>query len=771
MAKGKGFVMGSQPPQDPLSEMKESTLKPASSSEVRWTSREIRDSWTSSIAIVILSFIAVLSFPIAVIALTILLSVMLWLIPRYLSNHEYVNPQSAWKEQLYIFPSLVGDNSHLRRLGEIPYSATGLELRSAGAKLQGTIASLVRALPTSDGFTLTVSMESMNPGRILENRNLASSIETYLKGLSGDELHTYMEYRSGLWGVNVSIIGLVRDANDVRFHESAVRGAIPAKGWKRIDAARLHEKLASMKGGHGLPLYFATGVELSEWLVQLRSELSSEVGTNVPGQFVINIRTRESDLPLGKVLNPDTLQEGPITGLSFQDISDGVLVCGGSWQNRLDLLSLLSARLLSSGKRVLVLSSHHDALQLASLHDGAIGMTLGKDLVLNPVDSDNVPRTEFVPQLMRALESLSGASLTSAADFELALGRAVALGNRTVADVRIENDADLQATDSAVQLNSTSKASLLGIEALRRLHQGSGARAFYGTQTVSVEKLGSIPICVVSMSLGSAPLDFFAFDLMLMKLAGRKPDRDLVIIIDDPDNLRTSNTEYSRRALWTDSLIRNLSKVSSVIISIDQPHMLSSGVKNLLSSCISFRLRDEKDIAVVSSRLALSVIGTGLHSKARWSARESSFLRTMEDGVALLVHNELETAQPFRLADVPELRPISPEESRSRISRISSQKEQAIPSTNDGTEASDLNLRVLRLLERYEPLTEEAVRRFISASGGEGDVEGILIRLKDASFILEGHEQHSGVSYKNYRLTMKGTMALRQKDREVSAGK
>jgi hypothetical protein len=78
--------------------------------------------------------------------------------------------------------------------------------------------------------------------------------------------------------------------------------------------------------------------------------------------------------------------------------------------------------------------------------------------------------------------------------------------------------------------------------------------------------------------------------------------------------------------------------------------------------------------------------------------------------------------------------------------------------------STNLAIRVLKLLERYEPLTEEAVRRFIVSSGTDNDpdVEAVLARLEHASMILKGHEIHSGVSYTNYRITMKGSMALRQ---------
>ncbi|MFW9850808.1 MAG: hypothetical protein ACFFF4_16900, partial [Candidatus Thorarchaeota archaeon] len=766
MSKGRGHVMGSEPVQDPLAEMKAASLSVTSSDEIRWDKRDIQGSWTISLVLVLLSFIAVFYLPIIVVTITALSTVIFHYLPKYLGSREKLNPQGVWVEQPTIKNLLVKEENCLRHPGIRKFSVVGLDLKTESPRLSGNLASLIRALPISDGFTLTVALEAIKPKKVLDDRYLTNTIDLYLKTKSSEELETYMDYRAGLWGTRVSIIGILQDESERRFFEAAVKGSVPSRGWKTIKPSSLLSHITSMRGGRARPLYLAVGRELSDWLVQLRSELASEVGTNVPGQFVVDIRTRDSDLPLGTVLHPDTLQEGPPTGLSHDDVSNGVLLCGGAWDDRKNLIALITKRLIDSGKRVLILSSHNDALRFTGLHDAGIGLTVGKDLVINPIDAENVPRTEYVPQLMIALESLSEKSLTSASDFELALGRSVALGNQTVADVRIETDPDILTPDGAAQLNLPNKASLLGLDALKRLHQGSGARAFYGTQTMKMAELTQVPLSVIVASLGSAPFDLFASDVLMMKLAGINVDKNLVVILDDPENLRTANSKYSKRSLWTDSLIRNLSKVSSVIVSIDQPHMLSTGVTNELSSCISFRLRDEKDIASVSSRLALSVIGTGLHSKARWSARESSFLRTMNNGVALIVHNEIETAQPIRLNEVPELTELSSDLLKERVTRITKEEGMKAETAAGGllTHISlgrdDLGLKILRLLERYEPLTEEAVRRFILSSGSEGDVEGVLIRLKEASLIMEGHESHSGVSYKNYRLTMKGTMAL-----------
>lgn len=767
--------MGSEPPQDPMSEVNRGTYEIAGSTEIKWNHREIRDSWTRAIGIVLLSIVLVLLVPLFMIAITLLASVGLYLFSVIVRSKEVVNSQDTWTERPIQDLDLVEDEKSLRRTTGEKFSLTGMELTSVSPRLPGSMAALVRALPTSDGFSITMTLRSGEATRLLEGGNLARGVEAYLRTKSKSELDTYMDYKSGLWMAKINYIGLVRDTSGVRFHESSVKGSIPSKGWKRSKPNDTLKRLSDYHGGRSQPSFFVVGQELSEWLIQLRSELANEVGSNVPGQFVVDIRSRPADLPLGVILNPDTLQSGPTTGLAFEDISNGVLVCGGNKSTRRDILALLLIPLLKANKRVMIISSNPEALSLASLHDSGIGFALGRNFILNPMDAETVHRGVYVPKLLRALETLADKSLTSAADLEVALGRAVALPNSTVADVKFEPDADVMTDDEIVKTNiHPVKLSLWGLEGLRKLHEGSGARAFYGTQTASMSMLSSLPLTVIVASLGDIPLDVFAVDLFLMKLSGLKRDKDFVLLIDDPDSLRTANNKYSRRCLWVDSLIKEVTEIASLIVTIDQPHMLSAGVKNELSSCISLRLRDERDIAAVSTHLALSVIGAGLHSKARWSARESSFLRTMEDGIALLVHNEVETAQPIRLYPAPHLKEVSYEELQERInsvlqpilpaatSRMSTLVAPA--SSSDG----DLPIKILKLIERYEPLTEEAIRRFIQSSGTGGDIEGVLIRLKESSLILEGHEAHSGVSYKNYRLTMKGNMALRQVDKEAA---
>ncbi|MGY5875419.1 MAG: hypothetical protein RTU30_06715, partial [Candidatus Thorarchaeota archaeon] len=634
---------------------------------------------------------------------------------------------------------------------------------------------LIRAVPTSVGFTLMVRMMSVENSSILEGDVLSDHSDMYLSAIASDRLDSYFTRRGGLWATAVSIIGHTNDSRALATIRTSIKGALPDPGWTNHSESDLAGQLRAQNPWCAANRFYATGAELSQWLVQLSSELASEVGSNVPGEFIAPIRSRPDDYRLGVTINPETLDTGPMAGISHADLEGGLLLCGGPNGGRRHVLALTVDQLIQAGKRVLVISENSDSLELTSLSLDGLGFVLGQDFVLNPMDSEGVTRNEYVSHLMTALEVLAGSDLRAAADLELALNKTVALGNTTVADVRFSGADEVMSDESATtEAALPSKKSQLGMDAIRILYQGTGARSFYGTQTMELSNLTEVPLSILVLSTGANPLDLFAWDIICSKLTGLSKDKDLVVILDGVPNLRIHDSRYSKRQTWTEQMVKRLKQRGPLVVSLEHPSDLGRGVLGSFTSCIALRLRDSADIAVASDLLGLSVIGGGMHTKARHSSRESSFLRVMESNMALLVHDGSETCQPIRLDDEPEIGEVSDEERRSRHDDVIEQREtiqvddkpRSLIDTVGGRDR-DAALRILRLLKRYEPLTQEAVRRFLQSSGTDDlDVEAVLFRLEQASMILKGHESHSGVSYTNYRITMKGDMSIRQSDVE-----
>jgi len=766
--------MGSKPERDPLEEVKRARLQVTQSTELRWNDRGVRPSWTTVLVATAVIIIGTFWMPWLTISTTVVASVVLLILFHIFSVSRILTEWTHVPEPDLSLEEGEGKKyTHCRGIGGKQHIVS-MSLKSASSDLLGDLGKLIRGVDTNYGLCITVSMKPQNPRKILEGDILDEALQIYLEDMSSDRFRGYMLRRGGLWKTCATVHGHSRDRLALPKFEASIKGAIPEPGWKRDPAKDVMNRVKGLQLNRNASFH-ASGGELSEWLVQLKSELGPEVGSNVPGEFIAPIRDRLGDYRLGVTLNPETLQTGPMAGMCHNDLAGGMLLCGGDWPDRRRVMMLLTKQLLDAGKRVMIVSSKPEAMEFTALSDSGIGLTLGRNLVLNPIDAEDIPRSLYVPQLKKALETIADMDLSSAVDFELALGTAVALSNGTLADVTLPSaDANMMdGTDGTIPDRPTRKTEA-GMEAVKVLHQGSGAGSFYGHQTVRLSQLSKQQLSVTVISLGSITLETFAWDLFCMKLAGLRNDPDLVVVFDGPPNLKLYgpyDSRYKRRVPWTDQLIRDLTRRGSLVVSIEKPSSLAKEVVSRLSACVSLRLRDNWDIGVATDILGLAVIGHGLHSKARQSSRESSYLRVMEEGIALMVHGGAETCQPIRLDDAPALTPPSTDEISSRVAGISdgtiSNDEGADHKTLIGYVAgrkTDLAVSVLRLLQRYEPLTEEALRRFIISSSGreDEDVEAVLVRLEHASMILRGHESHGGISYANYRLTMKGTMALHQ---------
>ena len=776
---GKRLILGTKPEVDPLSETSESSYSVTTSTEIRWDKRTQKRPLALPLFGSLVAIAVGLILPILL--LIPILSILVWqqYIRLFREKQEIITKShTEWitvnKADTSCEP--VEENNSLAcktPLGQ--QYLMSMKLNEAGALLLGNISSLVRAIDDADGFCLTVTMRPEKFQRPLDDECISDMIETYLHHIPKGEFDAYFHRRGGLWSTHAAVVGHVKNIESIDQFDSSIRASVPMEKWKQEKGMTTFRNISQLQIDKQEGWLYAAGSELSEWLVQLQSELASEVGSSIPGQFLAPIRSRPSDYRLGLTLNPDTLQTGPPVGVSYDELKTGVLLCGGTQSSRLHVIALLVSELIRNHKRVIVVSNNDEAIGLTALCEGSVYLELGKDLVINPVDAEGIPRSEYVPLLISSLEAVAAADLRGAADLEAAINRAVMIGNATLADVHISSIADDTISGSIdVQKapeQSPSKKSMTGLEAIRSLYEGAAAKAFYGTSTVPTSRLVEPELTVVKMLLGSTSLDHFGWNSLSIKLAGLPPDPNLVIILDGAENFRVRNRRYMKHDSFTERVLKNIKRHGPFLVSLEHPVDMAPGAIGILEACISLRIRESVDVKIVSDLLGLNVITTGMHTKSRISPRESSFLRVMDDNTALLVHDGTETCQPVRLDPVPSMdtKPASTEQMnkasslmQSDTSILADSEESLLHRVTPGD--STLAIRVLKLLERYEPLTEEAVRRFIASSGLDNnpDVEAVLARLEHASMILRGHEVHSGVSYTNFRITMKGSMALRQ---------
>ncbi|MCJ7817454.1 MAG: hypothetical protein MUP60_01270, partial [Candidatus Thorarchaeota archaeon] len=507
----RGNILGTRPEVDPFEESSGSSFSVTRSTELNWDDRKERFELAQPLFLISIGIVIGFFAPILILSLSVLVLLRILLMPNLHEGFEKKSLEgSPWKqvELADISFTISDDGEHLRCKSPTgPLNLVNMTLTNARSALLGNVSSFVRAVDDANGFCLTVTMRPENIERALDQERIPDSLEKFFNHLGKGEVNEYVLRRGGIWLSHVNIDGHVHDDVGVDRFDSAVRASIPMDKWKRAKSKDLRSRLSQLYVDGQWGRFFASGEDLSDWLVQLKSELASEVGSNIPGQFLAPIRGRPSDYRIGVTVNPDTLQKGVPAGLSHSELETGLLLCGGISSSRMRVLSLLTSALLRSGKRVVIVTNNPDSVGLTRLSEGAVHLELGRDLVLNPVDAEGIHRSEFVPLIMSSLEAVAAADLRGAADLEAAIGRAVTLGNATLADVHISNGIDdtlsgpMDAQKPPEQLPS--KKSMTGMEAVRSLYEGSAAKCFYGTQTVPTSRLVEPNLSVVKITLGS----------------------------------------------------------------------------------------------------------------------------------------------------------------------------------------------------------------------------------------------------------------------------
>ncbi len=778
-------IAGARPEHDPLPTSDDKGVSLTTDTELRWNNRTCRPPIGKMGVLSFLLFAACAWQP--VLGLFVVgLSLVLVLAMVFSHGEERVRAARLqhWSE-VAVSSLLIEPVDDVARCScpEGTRYISGLHLQTAGPHLYGRLGVLLRAIRTSIGVTVVVEMDPRSATVLLGPEVAAEPLDEYYSFLTPTRLDAYVQTRGSVWAVSVAILGQGRTASEVIPLFPAVTGVLPDEGWQEYSPAVLSKRLRTLNIVPQ-PGFHATGEDLSEWLVQLAGELSSEVGGNVPGEFLMPVRLGTVEYRIGYVVNPETLESGPVAGFSHEDLLHGLLVSGGTADDRCRMLTLLVEQLIRNGKRVFVVTTRRESAGIASLVSDGVSLELGRDFVLNPLDPEGMSRKTYVVQLMKALEIVAGSSpkasdLRSAVELELALMRAMSIGGSTLADVRL-NETDVSLADSPSEMlpdraSPSYQKSLHGMAAVRTLYEGAGASAFYGSQTAPIERVASNRLVVMVISLEAPYLEKFALDLLSIKLGGMRADPDLVVIFEDAHNLLTSVDSHRNREEWVELLLRRLVRRGPLVVSVEHLNGLPYGARGIFSSSLVFRLQDSGDIRAATDFLGLSVIGSGLYSKQRSSPRETSFLRSMPSDTALLKTRGITTCIPLVLDPAPEIRETLPYEPA--LTTPPSPSSSTAKSSGDtllGRVAGDeapVAIEIMRLLERYEPLTVGAIQRFVSSSLGTSvNVEGVLTRLERANMILRGHEVHGNVSYMNYRLTMKGTMALRQVTTEEGSG-
>ncbi|MBE0525918.1 MAG: hypothetical protein IH631_03185, partial [Candidatus Thorarchaeota archaeon] len=328
----KGNILGTRPEVDPFEESPGSSFSVTRSSDLNWDDRKEKFELAQPLFLIFMSIVIGFFAPMLMLSLSVLVLLRILLLPSLRKGFEKKSVEgSPWKQVELADTSFTisDDGKHLRcKTPTGSLNLVNMTLTNARSALLGNVSSFVRAVDDANGFCLTVTMRPENFQRALDQERIPDSLEKFFNYLGKGELNEYVLRRGGIWLSHVNIVGHAHDEVGVERFDNAVRASIPMEKWKRAKANYFQSRLSQLNVDGQWGRFFTSGEDLSKWLVQLKSELASEVGSNIPGQFLAPIRGRPSDYRIGVTVNPDTLQTGTPAGLSHSELETGLLLCG-----------------------------------------------------------------------------------------------------------------------------------------------------------------------------------------------------------------------------------------------------------------------------------------------------------------------------------------------------------------------------------------------------------------------------------------------------------
>ncbi len=367
----RGNILGTRPETDPFEETPRKSWSITSDTELRWDDRKKRRALAQPLFLISIGIVLGFYYPLLLLGFSVVLLLRSLLAPsiRRLFEKRPLE-ESSWKrvEQADTSSTISDDGKYIQcKTPAGTRNLVNLTLSEAESILMGDVSSLVRAVDDSIGFTLTVTIRPEKMQHALDEERIPDGLEKYFNWAKKGQMNAYVLKRGGIWLAHCNAVGHVQDEVAITRFDSAVRASIPLEKWKTAKPRNLQSRLQQLNLDGQSAWFYASGEDLSEWLVQLKSELASEVGSNIPGQFLAPIRGRPGDYRLGVTINPDTLQIGPPVGIAHSELASGTLVCGGTTNSRTHVLALLVSQLLAAGKRVLFVTNNPDSKPHARL--------------------------------------------------------------------------------------------------------------------------------------------------------------------------------------------------------------------------------------------------------------------------------------------------------------------------------------------------------------------------------------------------------------------
>jgi len=479
----------------------------------------------------------------------------------------------------------------------------------------------------------------------------------------------------------------------------------------------------------------------------------------------------EYDFKLGRVIETEVYKEDVDAGLKVEHLHRGILVAGGSQEERTATNLTIIYEASKLDWNYLIIDTKKQYRRLIRMNPEARVYPSGS-ICINPLDPEDSSISEYISLLLRLFQAL----------WDLTDRQSIGL-SEALRSVYEQRDGDELPTleDLRNTLISQSSSKLRTpqergeLEGLIRWVTGlvlsQESPAINGPSTMPFRELTTNPT-IIEISPKDQLFSAFFKGLMIIKALATDKGRYSILLDDAEEVFKNVRFGWRTQQVFQESLTQWVEPLKTMRVglhlSTSLPRLIYDPIRPLLETQVFHKLVSSEDMKIAGDLMGLEEHAPGIHSEKRERLYQRTYLRYLKRGEALLHPPDLPSGFPITLhypAGVYSRTP-SDEEIRTRMEELYPPRiapVEDLPSTileMDFRGEAGGAAKVLELLNEYPQLSLTNIVQSLKAEVDPEKLKYLIEKLKDLEYLKETLEVWKSGTKRVYSLTLKGEQAL-----------
>ena len=505
---------------------------------------------------------------------------------------------------------------------------------------------------------------------------------------------------------------------------------------------------------------YLTGIEAARFL-QITTFAGKSLKAKPPAEF-ITPSYLTSNLIIGSTIETETFTERIPIGFKKENLKQGIAILGGTEEERI----LTSIRILLEAENIglifLIITKNPRYRAVSNKIPQTQIYTLGKNLILNPLDPEDANSSQYYPLLIMVFAQILGLSDELWMLLEQALQQVYENPNPSLFELQ----------EIVSHLPETRAYGKKSLEALNHILQsfttGEIASMLGSQQNIKFNKILTQP-SIIEIPVKSPLATIFIKTLILAKILATKLSSQIILLLDDCEDIFQIDTKTRHKTMEKDILVEWLREISRkeayIILSTGRIIETFPGVLRFAKNRIVHKLTTKEEKQLAANLLGLQEHAPGIHSqKRRHRLYQITFLSHLEFGEAIFLREDYAYPFPIKINYNNLYIPYISEEtyltSPTPTNELKTRKLKKPKILLHFSGEADLTVEILSLIKEYRGLTRFALTNILRVDRGRCYL--LLDLLENQNYIRRIEVPKGKYWTIGYEITQRGETALKE---------